>query len=74
MKTFAALLLISAFLAYVAAKEMAFHKTVFQFLDERHDDRMAQVLRDHGDQGMPADTLVANDHPEPEYWMVSKNG
>ena len=70
MKTFAALLLIIAFAAYVAAEEMAFHKAVFQFLDERHDDRMAQVLRD---AGLPEDTLVANDHPEPPKWMVSEN-
>ena len=71
MKTFAALLLISAFAAYVAAEEVAFNKAIFQFLDERHDEKMAQVLRD---QGLPEDTLVASDHPEPPDWMVSKDG
>ena len=70
MKTFAALLLLSAFAAYVSAEEMAFHKAVFQFLDERHDERMAQVLKD---QGLPEDTLVASDHPEPPAWMVREN-
>ena len=49
---------------------MAFHKAVFQFLDERHDKKMAQVLRD---QGLPDDTLVANDCPEPPEFVVSKN-
>ena len=71
MKTFAALLFISAFAAYVAAEEMAFNRAIFQFLDERHDENMAQVLRD---QGLPEDTLVASDHPEPPDWIVSKNG
>ena len=72
MKTFAALLLVSAFAAYVSAEdveEKPFNKAVFQFLDERHDEQMAQVLRD---QGLPEDTLVASDHPEPPDWMVSK--
>ena len=68
MKTFAALLLVSAFAAYVSANEMAFHRAVFQFLDERHDERMAQVLRDNG---LPEDTLVARDHPEPPEFIVS---
>ncbi|KAJ7375203.1 hypothetical protein OS493_001946 [Desmophyllum pertusum] len=62
MKTFTALLLLSALAAYVSASEMTFHRAVFDFLDERHDEKMAQVLRD---QGFPEDTLVANDHPEP---------
>ena len=69
MKTFAALLFLVAFAAYVSANEMAFHRAVFNFLDERHDERMAQVLRD---QGFPEDTLVARDHPEPPDWMVSR--
>ena len=69
MKTFAALLLISAFVAYVSTEEMAFNKAVFQFLDKRHDERIAQVLRD---QGLPEDTLVASDHPEPPEWMVTQ--
>ena len=68
MKALAALLLLSAFAAYVSAEEMAFHKVVFQFLDERQDERMAQVLRD---QGLPEDTLFASDHPEPPDWMVN---
>ncbi|KAL9973877.1 hypothetical protein ACROYT_G020383 [Oculina patagonica] len=62
MKTFVALLLLSAFAAYVSASEMAFHRAVKNFLDERHDERMAQVLRDNG---LPEDTLVASDQPEP---------
>ena len=69
MKTFTALLFLSAFAAYVSANEMAFHRAVFDFLDERHDERMAQVLRD---QGLPEDALIASDHPEPPKWMVSK--
>ncbi|KAJ7375202.1 hypothetical protein OS493_001945 [Desmophyllum pertusum] len=66
MKTFAALLLLSALAAYVSASEMTFHRAVFDFLDERHDEKMAQVLRD---QGFPEDTLVANDHPEPPDYL-----
>ena len=68
MKIFAALFFLSALAAYVSANEMAFHRAVFDFLDERHDERMAQVLRD---QGFPEDTLVANDHPKPPAWLVS---
>ena len=68
MKTFAALLFLSAFAAYVSANEMEFHRAVFDFLDERHDERMAQALRD---QGFSEDGLVARDHPEPPKWMVS---
>jgi len=71
MKTFAVLLLLSAFAAYVSAEVKPFHPAIFQFLDERHDDEMAQVMRD---QGLPEDTLVASDHPEPPDWIVSKNG
>ena len=66
MKLFAVLFL-AAFAAYVSANEMAFHKAVFSFLDERHDHKMAQVLRDYG---LPEDTLVANDHPEIPDFMV----
>ena len=69
MKTFTALLFLSAFAAYVSANEMAFHRAVFDFLDKRHDERMAQVLRD---QGLSEDALIASDHPEPPKWMVSK--
>ena len=68
MKTFIAVLLFFC-AAYVSAEDMAFHKAVFQFLDERHDENMAQVLRD---QGLPDDTLVANDRPEPPEFVVSK--
>jgi len=46
---------------------MEFHRAVFDFLDERHDERMAQVLRD---QGLPENTLVARDHDkEIPDWM-----
>lgn len=58
MKMFATLLLLGAFVAYVSAFEMPFHKAVFKFLDERHDERMAQVVRDFG---LPEDTLALND-------------
>lgn len=58
MKIFATLLLLGAFVAYVSAFEMPFHKAVFKFLDERHDERMAQVVRDFG---LPEDTLAFND-------------
>ena len=70
MKTFTALLILSALAAYVSANEMEFHRAVFDFLDERHDERMAQALRD---QGFSEDALVARDHPEPPKWMVSKH-
>ena len=53
MKTFIAVLLLTACVAYAVAEE-AFHEAVFQFLDERHDEKMAQVLRDNG---LPEDTL-----------------
>ncbi|KAL9973889.1 hypothetical protein ACROYT_G020396 [Oculina patagonica] len=67
MKTFVALLLLSAFAAYVSANEMAFHKEVFDFLDERHEENMAQVLRDNG---LPEDTLaVRDDKPTPPDWV-----
>ena len=70
MKTFTALLLLSALAAYVSANEMEFHRAVFDFLDERHDERMVQVLRD---QGLPENTLVARDHDkEIPVWMVSR--
>ena len=70
MKTFAALLLAFALAAYVSAFERPFHTAVFDFLDERHDERMAQVLRD---QGLPENTLVARGHEkEIPVWMVSR--
>ncbi|CAH3173721.1 unnamed protein product [Porites lobata] len=67
MKTFIAVLLLTACAAYVTAEHMAFHKAVFQFLDKRHDERMTRILRDNG---LPEDTIPANDHQEksPE-WM-----
>ena len=71
MKTFTALLLLSALAAYVSANEMEFHRAVFDFLDERHDERMAQVLRDQGFSD--EDALISSDHPEPPQWMVSKH-
>ncbi|XP_073259488.1 uncharacterized protein [Porites lutea] len=60
MKTFIAVLLLGACATYAFAEElqMPFNKAVFQFLDERHDERMAQVLRDNG---LPEDTLPAAD-------------
>ena len=70
MKTSTALLLLSALAAYVSANEMEFLRAVFDFLDERHDERMAQVLRD---QGLPENTLVARGHEkEIPVWMVSR--
>ena len=66
-KAILAVLLLSSFAVYVSTEEQVFHKAVFQFLDERHDERMAQLLRD---QGLPEDTLVASDHPEPPDWIV----
>ena len=70
MKTFTVLLLLSALAAYVSANEMEFLRAVFDFLDERHDERMAQVLRD---QGLPENTLVARGHEkEIPVWMVSR--
>ena len=70
MKTFTVFLLLSALAAYVSANEMEFHRAVFDFLDERHDERMAQVLRD---QGLPENTLVARGHEkEIPVWMVSR--
>ncbi|KAL9973887.1 hypothetical protein ACROYT_G020394 [Oculina patagonica] len=67
MKTFVALLLLSAFAAHVSAEEMAFHKEVFDFLDERHEENMAQVLRDNG---LPEETLaVRGDKPTPPDWV-----
>ena len=70
MKTFAVLLFVSAFAAYVSASEMAFHRAVLDFLDERHDERMLQVLRD---QGLSEDSLIASDHPESPKWMVRQH-
>ena len=70
MKTFAALLLLIAFAACVCANEMAFHGAVLDFLDERHDERLAAFLRD---QGLPEDTLVARDSQGPPDWMVTKS-
>lgn len=64
---FAALFLLSAFVAYVSSNEM-FHKAVIDFLDERHDESMAQVVRD---QGLPEDTLIAVKRQQPPDWMVS---
>ena len=61
MKAFAALLLLSAFAAYVSANGI-YCKVVADFLEERQDEGMAQVLRD---QGLPEDTLVPADHPQP---------
>ena len=71
MKTLAALLLISAFAAFASANEAEFHKAVIDFLDERHDEHMKQLLRD---QGFPEDTheLVASDKPKPPLWAVSR--
>lgn len=59
MKIVSVLLLLGAFAAYVSALEIPFHKAVFKFLDERHDERMIQVVRDFG---LPEDTLVFNDY------------
>ena len=70
MKTLAAFLLLSAFAAYVSAiQEIIYCKAVINFLDERHDERMAQFLRDNG---LPEDTLVASDRPEPPDFIVSR--
>ena len=69
MKTFIAVLLLTACAAYVAARDMAFQKAVFQFLDKRHDERMTQILRDNG---LPEDTIPSDDHHEkPPEWMVN---
>ncbi|KAL9973875.1 hypothetical protein ACROYT_G020381 [Oculina patagonica] len=62
MKTFAALLLLGAVAAYVSANDIIFCKAVINFIDQRHDERMSEILRS---QGLPEDTLVASDHPEP---------
>ena len=48
---------------------MAFYKAVCNFLYERHNEKMAQVLRD---QSLPEDTLIANDPPEIPEWAVSR--
>jgi len=71
MKTLAALLLISAFAAFVSANEAEFHKAVIDFLDERHDEHMKQLLRD---QGFPEDTqeLVSPDKRKAPLWAVSR--
>lgn len=71
MKTLAALLLISAFAVCVCANDAEFHKEVFDFLDEQHNDHMGQLLRD---QGFPEDTqdLIASDKPKPPSWAVSR--
>ena len=71
MKTLAALLLISAFTAFVSANEAEFHKAVIDFLDERHDEHMKQLLRD---QGFPEDTqeLVSPDKRKAPLWAVSR--
>ena len=71
MKTFAALLLVFALATYVSAFERPFHTAVFDFLDERHDEKMAQVMRDQGFSD--EDALIARDHPEPPEWMVSEH-
>lgn len=68
MKTFAALLLVFVFEAYASDFERPFHPAVIDFLDERHDEKMAQVARD---QGLPENTLVAREYKEPPEWMVS---
>jgi len=71
MKTLAALLLISAFAAFVSANEAEFHKAVIDFLDERNNEHMKQLLRD---QGFPDDTqdLVSSDKPKTPLWAVSR--
>ncbi|XP_068700861.1 uncharacterized protein [Montipora foliosa] len=66
MKTFAALIVLSALAAYMSAEEMpalGVHEAVIQFLDDRHYESMAKVVRD---EGLPEDTLhlVANDPVE----------
>lgn len=71
MKAFAALFFLGALAAYVSANEMTFHRAVKNFLDERHDERMSQVARDHG--LLEPDTYVARDHKEPPAFMVRKN-
>ena len=71
MKTFIAVLLLSACATYAFAEElqMPFNKAVFQFLDERHDEKMAQVLRDNG---LPEDTLpAADERADPPAFLVS---
>ena len=71
MKTFIAVLLLSACAAYVFAEDydMTFHEAAYQFLDERHDERMTQILRDNG---LPDDTLPVYDPPKRvPAWMVS---
>jgi len=68
MKTSATLLLVFALAACVSAFERPFHTAVLDFLDERHDERMAQIVRD---QGLPKDTLIAREHKEPPEWIVS---
>ena len=68
MKTSTTLLLVFALAACVSAFERPFHTAVLDFLDERHDERMAQIVRD---QGLPKDTLVAREHKEPPEWIVS---
>ena len=63
MKIFGALIVLSAFVAYVSAEEtqaLVVPEAVIRFLDERHYEKMAQVVRD---EGMSEDTLnlFAND-------------
>lgn len=69
MKTFAALLLLSAFAAYVSANGLKFHRAVFDFLDERQDEKMVQTMRDHG---LSEDALVKHDLPQPPDLAVSR--
>lgn len=69
MKIFVVLLLLSAFSAYVSANEM-FPTAVIDFLEERHDEGMVQVLRDNG---LPEDTLVLAERGQQPDWLVSKN-
>ena len=48
MKTITVLFFLSAYVAFISAEDMKFHRAVFDFLDERHEHRMAQLLRDEG--------------------------
>ncbi|KAL9973871.1 hypothetical protein ACROYT_G020377 [Oculina patagonica] len=65
MKIFVVLLLLSAFSAYVSANEM-FPTAVIDFLEERHDEGMVQVLRDNG---LPEDTLVLAERGQQPDWL-----
>ena len=71
MKALTLFLVLSAFAA-VFANQLVFNKAFYHLLEEDHQNRMAQAVRD---SNLPENTLISNDANDPsefyEPWMVS---